>query len=67
MLRIRQDPVVPFGQDAIDKFVRRAIAHRHSELPAPVCGKGDRDLSRKDARFRFPRERRTSATCRIVT
>jgi hypothetical protein len=53
MLRIRQDQVAPFEQDAIGKFVRRAIAHLRTELPDRVRGKSDRGLGRKDARLRI--------------
>jgi hypothetical protein len=45
MLRIRPDQTGQFEQDAIEKFVRRAIAHLHKELSDRVIGKSDRDLA----------------------
>jgi len=45
MLRIRQDQVAPFEQDATGKFVRRAIAHLRTELPDRVSGKSDQELA----------------------
>jgi hypothetical protein len=59
MLRIRQDQIAPFEQDAIGKFVRRTIVHLRSELPDRQSGKSDREPGRTEARFRFSRKRRT--------
>src|SRR5215467_10139901 len=45
MLKIRPDQTAQFELDAVERFVRRAVAHLRKELPDRVNAKNDAQLA----------------------